>query len=198
MSLVEDRQHLPIFLVYRTLRRSNDHERDLMPAQPLQLFVLSPSLSLSPPRAASILSRFRRCTVQSITPVRLSSCPPPPAPQRWARWCTSQAQTTKTSTSSPEKRRRRAKDADTAAAATARVANYHVSMATDCVLVAAAAVITRLVSSQLARKQVNGAYASSQCAPRRRVTGTGSFYCEQHRCRRSSPGYDQVENIEPC
>jgi len=35
-------------------------------------------------------------------------------------------------------------------------------MATDCVLVAAAAVVTRLVSSQLARKQVNGRRAGGQ------------------------------------
>jgi len=51
--------------------------------------------------------------------------------------------------------RRRAKDA-AAAVSTARDANYHVSMTTDCVLVVAAVVVTRLVSSQLARKQVNG------------------------------------------
>jgi len=66
------------------------------------------------------------------------------------------------------KRRRRAKDANAAAPASATDANYHVSMATDGGLVGAGAVVTRPVSSQLARKQVNGAErAGSRCAQRR-------------------------------
>jgi len=111
-------------------------------------YVLSPSLSSCCCVNSVSIPRLRCPINNTCTSVELTA-----HDGELARRRTSQAEATKTSTSSPEKRRR-AKDTDAAAAAIARDANYHVSMATDCVLVAA---VTGLVSSQLARKQVNGA-----------------------------------------
>ena len=63
-------------------------------------------------------------------------------------------------------------------------------MATDGVLVAAAADVTRLVSSQLARKQVNGA---------ERAAGASSDGHERSSTARGdAAGVHQVQNIPPC